>query len=358
MTGRTIGALPNCLAGLALGGFNRIPSGVHPAMAFSGCRPGRGRAGWPHMGRRPGGRRSTRRQFKRRLAAQGYRLMAPLQRRPGIYLADVRAGPAGYQRLVIDARSGDILERFTPPPRSFGPEFAVGNGWIRQSRAAGAVQPTPGPGFSGAPSAKSAYSGPANVRIPSAVSPFGSQLAPSSMRPEIEVGSNRPPDSILQRARPRPPPPPLPPPAPPREAVKPDELPPPAAAPEPKIDSSPGDVEHASTTEPAESPPPQSAAPELKIVSPPSETEDASTASSLAPEPKPEAAKVEPQRETQTPPAGPPPAPASSAESSENRRSASSPPSCPNTKRAPPLERPVSRSICRDRLTQPVRWSS
>ena len=40
-----------------------------------------------------------------RLQAQGYVLIAPLQRRPGVYLADVRAGPAGYQRLVIDDRT-------------------------------------------------------------------------------------------------------------------------------------------------------------------------------------------------------------------------------------------------------------
>jgi hypothetical protein len=33
-------------------------------------------------------------------------LTGPLMRRPGIYLADVIAGPAGYQRLVIDARTG------------------------------------------------------------------------------------------------------------------------------------------------------------------------------------------------------------------------------------------------------------
>ena len=316
MTGRTIGALPNCLAGLALGGFI-VFAGVHPVMAqwLSPWPAPAPMAQWSP----PWGAAGPPGDIQRRLAAQGYRLMAPLQRRPGIYLADVRAGPAGYQRLVIDARSGDILERFTPPPRSFGPEFAVGNDGFASPAPLGAVQPTPGPGFSGAPSAKSAYSGPANVRIPSAVSPFGSQLAPSSMRPKSK---SAPTGRLIPSTKGAPPTasPPLPPPAPPREAVKPDELPPPAAAPEPKIDSSPGDVEHASTTEPAESAPPQAAAPELKIVSPPSETEDASTASSLAPEPKPEAAKVEPQRETQTPPAGPPPAPASSAELSEKSK--------------------------------------
>ena len=58
------------------------------------------------------------------LNAQGYVLAAPLMRRPGLYLADVSAGPGGYQRLIIDARSGRILERFPAPGRIWGPALA------------------------------------------------------------------------------------------------------------------------------------------------------------------------------------------------------------------------------------------
>ena len=54
------------------------------------------------------------------LEAQGYVLTAPLMRRPGVYLADVSAGPAGHQRLIIDARSGQILERFHRPWSKLG----------------------------------------------------------------------------------------------------------------------------------------------------------------------------------------------------------------------------------------------
>ena len=112
-----------------------------------------------------------------RLEAQGYLLIAPLQRRPGVYLADVRAGPAGYQRLVIDDRSGEILERFMAPPRHFPPQFVVAhNGQFAAPLPWGGFQPPPSPpSFPGAPNtgpaAKSASGGPSNLHIPSAISP-------------------------------------------------------------------------------------------------------------------------------------------------------------------------------------------
>ena len=64
-------------------------------------------------------------EIEQSLEAQGYVLTAPLMRRPGVYLADVSAGPAGHQRLIIDARSGQILERFTAPGRNWGPALAA-----------------------------------------------------------------------------------------------------------------------------------------------------------------------------------------------------------------------------------------
>src|ERR1700688_1267356 len=105
---RTNGSLRFCLAGAAIGvlvAFAPVPAA---------------RAQWlpPWGGASPG-------EIERSLEAQGYGLIAPLVRRPGVYLADVSAGPAGYQRLIIDARSGQILERFTTSGRNWGPALAA-----------------------------------------------------------------------------------------------------------------------------------------------------------------------------------------------------------------------------------------
>ncbi len=134
-----------------------------------------------------------------RLQAQGYVLMAPLQRRPGVYLADVRAGPAGYQRLVIDDRTGQILERFGSPPGNFGPAYAVRYNEFADRPPPGVIQLPYGPGFSdgpnGGPAARSAYSGPTNARIPSAISPFELAAGAALDEVEAEVRRNRPQDS-------------------------------------------------------------------------------------------------------------------------------------------------------------------
>jgi hypothetical protein len=221
-----------------------------------------------------------------RLEAQGYVLVAPLQRRPGVYLADVRAGPGGFQRLVIDDRSGEILERFISPPRSFGSEYAVRYDEFGEPPPPGVVRLPSGPGIAVGPSggqpAKSADEGPTNVRIPSAVSPFGSQLAPLSAKPKPKS-----PATARKTAPASAPPlvtPPLPPPAP-REAGKPDESGPTAPNPEPKTDSPPGEIENASTT-----------------------------SAPATPEGKPEAAKTDPQAAAQTQPAATMQSPAQSAE--------------------------------------------
>jgi hypothetical protein len=51
-------------------------------------------------------------EIVQRLQAEGYLLLGPLVRKETVYLADVRAGPRGRERLVIDAWSGEILQRF------------------------------------------------------------------------------------------------------------------------------------------------------------------------------------------------------------------------------------------------------
>ena len=232
-----------------------------------------------------------------RLQAEGYVLIAPLQRRPGVYLADVRAGPAGYQRLVIDDRTGQILERFGSPPGNFGPAYAVRYNEFAERPPPGVVQLPSGPGFpdgpNGGPAARSAYSGPTNARIPSAISPFDSPLAPLSTKSKPKSAATArkiPPAAVPPVVGP-----PLPPPAP-REAAKPDESAPPA--PKPKVDSPPDDRENAS-----------------------------SASAPAAPEAKPEAAKIEPQPQVQTQPqdstpdpTAKPAAPASSAEASDKSK--------------------------------------
>jgi hypothetical protein len=116
------------------------------------------------------------------LEAQGYVLIAPLQRRRSVYLADVSAGPAGYQRLIVDAWSGDILQRFIGPARRWGPQLATREWGFSQAG------PRPGGGFSstpdGGPASNSASGGPPNVRIPAAISPFGSPEAPPATKPK------------------------------------------------------------------------------------------------------------------------------------------------------------------------------
>ena len=170
------------------------------------------------------------------LNAQGYVLIAPLRRFPGVYLADVRAEPGGYQRLVIDDRSGEILEYFISPRRGSRPEIASQHDKLR-GPGSGSVSKKPRPQPATAATAR---------KTPSATA--GPAAAPA-------VGA--------------PPQPPAP-----REAAKPDESTPPAPKPEPRIGSSPGKTENAST-----------------VVAP------------AAPEAKPEPVKIEPsQPEAKTPP--------------------------------------------------------
>jgi hypothetical protein len=119
-------------------------------------------------------------------------LLAPLVRRPRIYLADVSAGPAGYQRLVIDARGGQILERFTASGRMWGPTAA-------------------------GPTGSSAYGASANFQIPDALGPYGRGEPPLGTKARAKAASTERKAQTAKTASN----PPLPPPAP-REAARPD----------------------------------------------------------------------------------------------------------------------------------------
>jgi hypothetical protein len=178
-------------------------------------------------------------EIERSLETQGYVLAAPLMRRPGIYLADVSAGPRGYQRLIIDARSGQILESFPAARGVRGPMLAD-----RDEGFGPGIGPL-NPGFSGAPvaapsSAQSAYGGSPSVHIPNAISPYGPGGAPLHTRPKPKAASieHKVPGIKAPTANP-----PLPPPAP-RETVKADEPGSPASKPDqPASGSAPTEVE-------------------------------------------------------------------------------------------------------------------
>jgi hypothetical protein len=140
------------------------------------------------------------------LKAQGYMLIAPLQRFPGVYLADVRAKAGGYQRLVIDDRSGEILEYFMSARRGSGPEIASRHDQFR-GRGSQSVSTKPKPQSASARQTKSATAGQA--------------AAPAvATSPQLPAK---------------------------RQAAKPDESAPPAPKPEPRIGSSQGETENAST---------------------------------------------------------------------------------------------------------------
>jgi hypothetical protein len=233
MTTHLNGALGRYLASAALGGLI--------AFAFVSAAP----AQWlppPWRFAPPPG------AIEQSLEAQGYRLAAPLTWRPGVYLADVSAGPAAHQRLVIDARTGMILERFIARGRAWGPTLAArdeGYGGSERSGPSGEFRDAPRP----APLAKSAYGGPGNVHIPAAISPYGPMEAPAGAKanPRSVSTDHKPPAPKAAAPTINPP---LPPPAP-REAARPEGLGVPASGPaekheqdQPKIDSRPTEVDN------------------------------------------------------------------------------------------------------------------
>ncbi len=61
-------------------------------------------------------------EIVQRLRAEGFVLAHPLIRKDTVYLGDVVRGPRGRERLVIDAWSGEILQRFLARRGGFVPE--------------------------------------------------------------------------------------------------------------------------------------------------------------------------------------------------------------------------------------------
>jgi hypothetical protein len=210
-------ALGRCFDGAALGAV----------MAIAFIPPATAQWASPWGAQFPG-------DVQRSLEAQGYELMAPLMRRPGVYLADVSMGPAVHQRLIIDARSGQVLERFPAPGRNWGPALAARDDRFDDPQFNG-LRPPIYHGFSG-PDAPVAPM--ANARIPSAVSPYGvagtrtgMTAKPKSAAPQRNAAAINPP---------------LPPPAP-RETAKADGSGTAASHPTGTPDSGPPRINSAST---------------------------------------------------------------------------------------------------------------
>jgi hypothetical protein len=78
-------------------------------------------------------------EIERQLAASGYELTGPLTMRGDVYLADVIVRGEGPERLVIDAQSGRVVERYrgradrwreaaAPPPSGWGDDPRLWNG--------------------------------------------------------------------------------------------------------------------------------------------------------------------------------------------------------------------------------------
>jgi hypothetical protein len=312
MIGRMNRTLCRWIAGLALGGV----------VAFASAPAAKAQWLYPWRSASPA-------DIAQRLEAQGYVLVAPLRRRPMVYLADV-GGPFGYQRLVIDARSGDIVQRFAPfprgwgapVPRGWGPEFADREGGFAPPSSPGFGPPPWSDRFSappvGGPPWRSGYGGPSGVRIPAAISPVGPAGAPfgTKAKPKSVVTGHQLPDTT-----------PVPPPRPgepdgsgvetarenPGVAAPAAAAPPPSPAPpragnpdldQPRGDSTPTQVESAL-------PPPSEAAPASKPIG---EAAPASQPEAQA-QPSPAAESPGPGPQPSAKPAGPDSSPAPSEKS-------------------------------------------
>ncbi len=137
-------------------------------------------------------------EIAERLRAQGYALTGPLLRKDTIYLADVTVGPGGHERLVIDAWSGEILQRFVGRPGAWrqGP-----GGYVIERGEFDSPPPlAPPPArdfFFGPGGGNFAYGGPPGARIPEAVGPVSPPEATpkSKVKPRPAGTTRKPADS-------------------------------------------------------------------------------------------------------------------------------------------------------------------
>ena len=152
-------------------------------------------------------------EIVQRLRAEGYVLARPLQRRDTVYLADVAHGPRGRERLVVDAWSGEILQKFLvrrgeyvpeggefsePPPLGPPPARDFGEGTFYS-----------GPGAEAPPRARARTrssvahrGGEPPAEAPSPASPAGAPNAPGATPPAAAAVPN--PGQSATDAQPKP----------------------------------------------------------------------------------------------------------------------------------------------------------
>jgi hypothetical protein len=134
-------------------------------------------------------------EIAERLRAEGFVLIGPLRRNDTVYLADVNAGPAGRERLVIDAWSGEILQRFVERSGSSRPGAADGYAIERgEFDSPPPLAPPPAREFFNGPGgdANLAYGGPANARIPDAVGPISPLERTPRTKVKLKPAANKP----------------------------------------------------------------------------------------------------------------------------------------------------------------------
>ena len=270
-------------------------------------------------------------EIAERLRAEGFVLIGPLRRNDTVYLADVNAGHAGRERLVIDAWSGEILQRFVERSASSRPGAADGYAIERgEFDSPPPLAPPPAREFfngSGG-DANLAYGGPANARIPDAVGP----VSPLERTPRTKVkpkpAANRP-----SPAQPKPATAALP----PAQAVKPDE-----GGATPAVKDTSGGATPSPSAAPAATPP----APEAsQQPSPPPRPEASTTAPSPSVTPDQTKAAAPTPAGAATPPSIP------QTQAKEEPRPAQSPAAVPS---APATAKPGDKSKVNDVPVNPL----
>jgi hypothetical protein len=146
-------------------------------------------------------------EIAQRLQAQGFALIGPLHRNGTIYIADVHAGQEGQERLVIDAWSGEILQRFVSRPRYWrhgGEGYVIERGEFDSPpplapppardffTGPGGGYAAPGGGYAAPGGGNFAYGGPPDARIPETVGPVNPPDQRKRVRPKPAARRNPP----------------------------------------------------------------------------------------------------------------------------------------------------------------------
>jgi hypothetical protein len=134
-------------------------------------------------------------EIAQRLQAQGFALIGPLHRNGTVYIADVHAGQEGQERLVIDAWSGEILQRFVSRPRYWrhgGEGYVIERGEFDSPPPLGPPPARdfftgPGGGYAPPGGGNFAYGGPPDARIPETVGPVNPPDQRRRVRPRPAV---------------------------------------------------------------------------------------------------------------------------------------------------------------------------